>query len=195
MVPGQAGEAEDEYEEGEEEAEEEEVAASAQQDGSDAECLVFSADSKLWKLVREAGDASAAPAPSAPSAPAEGSSCAGGQASGDGAAAPEAASWRWQERGCGVVRVSRHRETGAGRLVMRLKGVLKLLLNTPVLPTTRYEKVGQKSVRFVGVDTERESDGKPVTLCSYRLNLQSGDQQQKFFSAVKGLLSSSKAET
>ena len=74
------------------------------------------------------------------------------------------------------VHINRHKTTGAGRLVMRMRGVLKLLLNTPIFPTTRrawlfslswaicsvsivrYEKVGQKSVRFVGVDTE-ESQG------------------------------------
>ncbi|CAK9102043.1 unnamed protein product [Durusdinium trenchii] len=66
----------------------------------------------------------------------------------------KAEGWRWQERGCGIVHINRHKTSGAGRLVMRMRGVLKLLLNTPIFPTTRYEKVGQKSVRFVGVDTE-----------------------------------------
>ena len=98
--------------------------------------------------------------------------------------------WTWQERGCGIVpslsrchcgepcialplpevHINRHKKTRAARLVMRMRGVLKLLLNTPVFPTTRrcvssgpwqprcmrdrYEMVGQKSVRFVGVDAD-----------------------------------------
>lgn len=35
------------------------------------------------------------------------------------------------------VHINRHKTTGAGRLVMRMRGVLKLLLNTPIFPTTR----------------------------------------------------------
>lgn len=99
--------------------------------------------------------------------------------------------WRWQERGCGIVHINKHRKTGAGRLVMRMRGVLKLLLNTPVFPTTKYEKVGQKSVKFVGVD----ADAKPakakdeVVLTAFRLNLQSSDQQEKFLAVLGDLMS------
>jgi len=106
----------------------------------------------------------------------------------------EAKGWRWQERGCGVVHVHRHR-SGAGRLVMRMRGVLKLLLNTPVFPTTKYDRVGQKSVRFVGVDTEQVVDGETLkgedagagALCAYRLSFQSGDQQSKFLNVLRDL--------
>ncbi|CAK9030317.1 unnamed protein product [Durusdinium trenchii] len=79
----------------------------------------------------------------------------------------KAEGWRWQERGCGIVHINRHKTSGAGRLVMRMRGVLKLLLNTPIFPTTRYEKVGQKSVRFVGVDTEESQSchGEGTTWC------------------------------
>lgn len=35
------------------------------------------------------------------------------------------------------VHINRHKTSGAGRLVMRMRGVLKLLLNTPIFPTTR----------------------------------------------------------
>lgn len=41
----------------------------------------------------------------------------------------------------------------------------------------RYEEVGQKSVRFVGVDTESQVQAKEVSLCAFRLNLHSSDQQ------------------
>lgn len=120
-------------------------------------------------------------------------------AAGDAAAAAAANSaggakengWRWQERGCGILHINRHGKTGAGRMVMRMRGVLKLLLNTPLIPNTKYEKVGQKSVRFVGVDAEegslKEKEAK-VSLCAFRLNLQSSDQQAKFLDVLQDLL-------
>merc|ERR1712039_1091875 len=99
-------------------------------------------------------------------------------------------------RGCGIVHINRHRKTGAGRLVMRMRGVLKLLLNTPVFPTTKYEKVGQKSVRFVGVDTDEsrnsgitaDAKDEQVSMCAFRLNLQSNDQQGKFLAVLRDSL-------
>jgi len=92
--------------------------------------------------------------------------------------------WRWQERGGGILHINRRQENGreTGRLVMRMRGVLKLLLNTPIF-STRYEKVGQKSVRFVGVDPD-----DTTALCGFRLNLHSGDQQGKFLKVVHELL-------
>lgn len=72
---------------------------------------------------------------------------------------------------------------------MRMRGVLKLLLNTPLFPNTKYEKVGQKSVRFVGVDAEESSlKEAKVSLCAFRLNLQSSDQQAKFLDVLHNLL-------
>merc|ERR1711920_631325 len=131
-------------------------------DAGETEDTIFKTDCKLWKLVKDAAS-SENPSPND-----------------SDATAPIA--YRWQERGCGNVHVYKHKKTGAGRLVMRLRGVLKLLLNTPIIPTTKYEKVGQKSVRFDGIDT---ADGAEP-LCAYRLNLHSGDQQQKFITAVQG---------
>ncbi|CAE7448184.1 YRB2 [Symbiodinium natans] len=70
---------------------------------------------------------------------------------------------------------------------MRMRGVLKLLLNTPVFPTTRYEMVGQKSVRFVGVDAEAQDGTKSeeVSFSAFRLNLHSSDQQGKFLAVLR----------
>ena len=121
--------------------------------GEEDEEVIFRADCKLWKLVKV---------------------CPEGE--------PKSEGWRWQERGCGIVHINRHKTTGAGRLVMRMRGVLKLLLNTPIFPSTRYEKVGEKSVRFVGVDTEES--GKEVSFCAFRLNLHSSDQQGKFLAVL-----------
>merc|ERR1740121_532056 len=156
------------------EAEDSQAAEGPDVTGEEDEQVVFRAEGKLWKLVRSAQP----PGADAPAAAAEPE---GGQGK----------NWRWQERGCGVVHINRHGTTGAGRLVMRMRGVLKLLLNTPVFPTTKYEKVGQKSVKFVGVD----ADAKPakakddVALTAFRLNLQSSDQQEKFLAVLSDLMS------
>ncbi|CAJ1421320.1 unnamed protein product [Effrenium voratum] len=119
--------------------------------GEEDEEVVFRADCKLWKLVK----------------------LPPGKEDSEG--------WRWQERGCGIVHINRHKSSGHFRLVMRMRGVGKLLLNTPVFPSTRYEKVGQKSVRFVGVDADDQANA----LCAFRLNLHSSDQQEKFLAVLK----------
>jgi len=163
--------------------------------GEEDEEVVFRAECKLWKLVQHTGPSVAA-APSADakkdaSRPDGGSSQDDG-GSGDAAAengAEAAKAWRWQERGCGIVHINRHSKTGAGRLVMRLRGVGKLLLNTPVFPTTKYERLGQKSVRFMGVDVDVDATaGAVASLCAFRLSLQNGDQQGEFLSVLRDML-------
>lgn len=171
----------EEDEDGEQEEEDSEVAASGDATGEEDEEVVFRTESKLWKLVRrglssEGGEGEAVASGSSPSA--------GGEDGG----------WRWQERGCGIVHINRNRTRGTARLVMRMRGILKLLLNTPVFPTTKYEKVGQKSVRFVGVDAEDaaatpKEEGK-VSLCAFRLSMQNNDQQGKFLSIMREVMGS-----
>lgn len=128
--------------------------------GEEDEEVLFKGECKLWKLVK---DQAVQPA------------------------ADEDQPWRWQERGCGFVHINRHRASGAGRIVMRMRGVLKLLLNTPVFPTTRYEKMGQKTVRFVGIDAEEPSQDK-VPLSAFRISLQSADQQDKFLTVLRDMV-------
>ncbi|CAE7657869.1 YRB2 [Symbiodinium microadriaticum] len=134
--------------------------------GEEDEEALFRADCKLWKLVKlPASDSK------------EGSEA-----------------WTWQERGCGIVQINRHKRTRACRLVMRMRGVLKLLLNTPVFPTTRYEMVGQKSVRFVGVDADtHEAKSEKVPFSAFRLNLHSSDQQGKFLAILRDAADSAKS--
>ena len=63
------------------------------------------------------------------------------------------------------VHINRHKATGAGRLVMRMRGVLKLLLNTPIFPTTRQGKVEiecrsmQSIVTHIYISKERTCAG------------------------------------
>jgi len=162
-VPGkEVGETQEKESSAEEEEEcpKAEDAAGDEATGEEDEEVVFRTDCKLWKLVKHASEAQDTPAES----------------------------WRWMERGSGIVHVNRHRQSGAGRIVMRMRGVGKLLLNTPVFPTTKYEKIGQKSVRFVGVD-----DGEEKALSAFRVSLQSSDQQEKFLEVLQDLVKAASA--
>ncbi|CAE8656366.1 unnamed protein product, partial [Polarella glacialis] len=164
------------------EPEPEEELAVDEATGEEEEEVIFRSECKLWKLVRHPGPATTAEAGSGNGAAAETSSPSKAEDKG----------WKWIERGCGVVHVNRHRKTGAGRLVMRMRGILKVLLNTPVFPTTTYEKVGQKSVRFVGVHDQPSEKGE-VVLSAFRVTLQSNDSQGKFLATLRELVSKSAA--
>jgi len=154
--------------------------------GEEEEKVVFRAECRLWKLTRSAGTPE-----TCTTADVQDDLTSKNEVQGEITTAKpgDQKGWHWQERGSGIVHINRHSKTGDGRLVMRMRGVLKLLLNTPVFPTTKYERVGQKSVRFVGVDAEAAiAPDKQVTLCAYRLNLQSADQQGKFLAVLQELL-------
>eukprot|EP00419_Tripos_fusus_P089709 CAMPEP_0172869984 /NCGR_PEP_ID=MMETSP1075-20121228/90639_1 /TAXON_ID=2916 /ORGANISM="Ceratium fusus, Strain PA161109" /LENGTH=344 /DNA_ID=CAMNT_0013720053 /DNA_START=5 /DNA_END=1039 /DNA_ORIENTATION=- len=156
--------------------------------GEEDEKVVFRAECRLWKLVKGAGTPETATTADVQDGLTNKNDV---QSEITTAKSGDQKGWHWQERGCGIVHINRHSKTGDGRLVMRMRGVLKLLLNTPVFPTTKYERVGQKSVRFVGVDAEAADaplKDKQVTLCAYRLNLQSADQQGKFLAVLQELL-------
>lgn len=156
---------------GSQEVEEEEEDSGAVDDltGEEEEEVIFRGDCKLWKLARMSANKSE-------------------EVQAIESSVGEEKGWRWQERGCGIVHINRNRKTGAGRMVMRMRGVLKLLLNSPVLPTAKYEKVGQKSVRFVGIDAADVDIGdakNQVFLSAFRVNLGSSDQQAKFLSVLQ----------
>lgn len=155
------------------------VSLNCERTGEEDDEVLFKTECKLWKLVREGTDAISSTT---------GSSATG--ATGVGTAGAEA-SWRWQERGCGTLHINRNSKTNASRLVMRMRGVLKLLLNTPIFPTGKYEKMGENSVRFLGVDDDAGAD---VRLCSYRLNLRSSYQQGEFLAVLNEVLGTTTAE-
>mmetsp|Transcript_4814 Transcript_4814/g.10546 ORF Transcript_4814/g.10546 Transcript_4814/m.10546 type:complete len:307 (+) Transcript_4814:60-980(+) len=159
--------------------------------GEEGEEVLFRGECKLWKLVRQSEDTAVVPP----------GGTAGGSDNADtsvteataSAATASAGDWKWQERGCGVVRVNRNTKDtkSPARLVMRMRGVLKVLLNTPIFPTTSYEKIGQKSVKFVGIDEER-AGSSDVAFCAYRLNLQNAEQQSQFLNAVQKVVAAPK---
>ncbi len=89
---------------------------------------------------------------------------------------------KWIEKCIGFVRLLKTKETDCLRLVVRMKGVYRLILNVALIDKIcRAEKVGNKSVRFNAVD----EDG---SLGMYRLNLLTEDQQSAFLELLPGTL-------
>ncbi|KAF4694210.1 hypothetical protein FOZ60_008692 [Perkinsus olseni] len=135
--------------------------------GEEGESLVFSSDCKLYKLMKQLDEKETA-----------GSSTSESKASGS--------KYKWTERGMGSLRVlkkdSDDNAKAAGRIVVRMKGVWKVILNTPILDADKYELVGTKSVKFFGLDDESDEEGQ---LASYRVNLLSSENQSEFLKAVK----------
>lgn len=94
----------------------------------------------------------------------------------------KADSMKWIEKCIGFVRLLKNEESGAIRLVVRMKGVYRLALNIALVDKLcRAEKVGNKSVRFNGID----EDG---SLGMFRLNLLTEDQQTAFLDQLPGPL-------
>mmetsp|Transcript_12183 Transcript_12183/g.22453 ORF Transcript_12183/g.22453 Transcript_12183/m.22453 type:complete len:317 (-) Transcript_12183:28-978(-) len=155
--------------------------------GEEGEEVIFRAECKLWKLVRQGDEATAPAALTGSTGAAESADTSVTAAASATSTSP--GEWKWQERGCGIVRVNRNTKDASSpaRLVMRMKGVLKVLLNTPIFPTASYEKIGQKSVKFVGIDEERAGSAD-VAFCAYRLNLQNTEQQSQFLNAVQKVI-------
>lgn len=152
--------------------------------GEEDEEVLFQGECKLVKLVNEVAPAAATTKDGGGGATP--TTSAAGEPGAKGT--EEGKTWRWQERGCGIVHINRHKRTGAGRLVMRLRGVGKLLLNTPVFPTGKYERVAQKSVRFLGVDVDAAvpaSEAPKASLCSYRATLQNPEKQGEFLAVLR----------
>jgi hypothetical protein len=86
-----------------------------------------------------------------------------------------AESIKWIEKCIGFVRLLKNKDQGNIRLVVRMKGVYRLALNIALVDKLcRAEKVGNKSVRFNGID----DDG---TLGMFRVNLLTEDQQAAFW--------------
>ena len=82
------------------------------------------------------------------------------------------------EKGSGFVRVLHGKNPqGAviGRIVVRMKGVLRVLLNTPVIARDGVQE-GLKSVKFQAMEEN--------AICWYRVNLLQENQQEDFLKAI-----------
>lgn len=87
------------------------------------------------------------------------------------------ATLKWVEKGIGFVRLIKA-ESSSFRVVVRMKGVFRLMLNTALIPSVcKAERVGNKSVKFTAVD----EDG---SIADFRLNLLTEDNQAAFITIL-----------
>ncbi|XP_062122117.1 LOW QUALITY PROTEIN: E3 SUMO-protein ligase RanBP2 [Drosophila sulfurigaster albostrigata] len=90
----------------------------------------------------------------------------------------------WKERGLGLVKILRHKETKNLRVVMRREQVLKLCLNHVLNASVVYKPKDEKSLLFAAFDF---SEGESV-LERFALRFKTAEIVQAFLSAVKSAL-------
>ncbi|QLL32333.1 hypothetical protein HG536_0C05020 [Torulaspora globosa] len=67
----------------------------------------------------------------------------------------------WKERGVGFIRVNKNKSTGKARLVMRSRGILKVILNLPLVKGFKIQRgfpgslQGEKFIRITAVDDNK----------------------------------------
>ena len=84
---------------------------------------------------------------------------------------------KWVEKGIGFVRIIKS-DSSSFRVVVRMKGVFRLMLNTALIPSVcKAEKVGNKSVKFTAVDEDN-------SIADFRLNLLTEDNQAAFITTL-----------
>jgi len=69
----------------------------------------------------------------------------------------------WNNKGIGLAKLMKHKETAKTRLVMRVEGSGTVLLNVPLLPHMEVSYHQQKNLKFVGVNAKGEPPFKAGT--------------------------------
>jgi Ran-binding protein 3 len=96
----------------------------------------------------------------------------------------------WKERGRGEARVLVHRNTSAGRVVMRQKGNLRLLLNANLWKEMHLNRMdGGKGVTFAVINHAlvgegQENGGGGAPLATYAFRVKTEDLLENFIEAV-----------
>jgi len=91
----------------------------------------------------------------------------------------DAVSSQWKERGVGNLRLNVSQDQKDARLLMRMDGSLKLILNTRIKPTLKIEKAGNKDLRFVATSMEKEE------LCTYLVRVARPEIAEELLKAVE----------
>jgi Ran-binding protein 3 len=65
---------------------------------------------------------------------------------------------QWRERGVGSFRLNVAETNSYARLLMRVEGSLRLVLNARLWPGFKIEKAGDKQVRFTATSIEKEGE-------------------------------------
>jgi len=75
---------------------------------------------------------------------------------------------KWHERGVGQFKVNASKDGSSSRLVMRVEGIGRLILNIPIYATMKIEKSGDKAVRFIGASMDKDKE-KEMNIYSLRV--------------------------
>eukprot|EP00178_Gracilaria_changii_P027426 TRINITY_DN876_c0_g3_i1.p1 TRINITY_DN876_c0_g3~~TRINITY_DN876_c0_g3_i1.p1 ORF type:complete len:467 (+),score=134.78 TRINITY_DN876_c0_g3_i1:31-1401(+) len=88
----------------------------------------------------------------------------------------EADKMRWRECGVGALKMNQHKENERVRLLMRSEGVLRVVLNTPLVKQVKLDRATERSIRFQGYE---EGSSK-----CYLLRFATRDACAEFIAAV-----------
>jgi hypothetical protein len=69
----------------------------------------------------------------------------------------------WGNKGVGLAKLMKHKESSKSRLVMRVEGSGNVLLNVPIIPNMEVTFHQQKNLKFIGVNAKGEAPFKPGT--------------------------------
>jgi hypothetical protein len=69
----------------------------------------------------------------------------------------------WGNKGVGLAKLMKHKESSKSRLVMRVEGSGNVLLNVPIIPNMEVTYHQQKNLKFIGVNAKGEPPFKPGT--------------------------------
>jgi len=85
----------------------------------------------------------------------------------------------WKERGVGLLKVNIADDKSYARLIMRIEGSLRLVLNTRLWKTLKIEKVGDKAARFTAPNLDKTNE-----LCTYLIRVSRPEIITDFINAV-----------
>jgi len=86
----------------------------------------------------------------------------------------------WKERGVGVLKVNVAKDKSYARLIMRVEGSLRLVLNVALWPGLKVERAGDKAARFIAPHLD-----KPADPCSYLVRVGRSEIITELIAAVE----------
>jgi len=86
----------------------------------------------------------------------------------------------WRERGVGGLKLNRATDGSEARLLMRVEGSLRLILNVRLWPSMHIERTGDKDIRFIAQSLEKEGE-----LCTYGVRVGRKDTADDLVAAIE----------
>jgi len=95
----------------------------------------------------------------------------------------------WGNKGIGMTKLMKAKDTGKTRLVMRVEGSGNVLLNVPIIPNMEVNFHQQKNVQFIGVNAKGEGPFKPG---NFSLCFSVATEKEEMFKQLKSAVASAK---